>query len=60
MTNASMDDRIYIELRAFLDNLPPGFPETESDADIAYLKWMFTREEAEVEIWKATKRGDHS
>jgi len=50
MATASTDDRIYTELRAFLDTLPPGFSETQSDADVEYLKWMFTREEAEVEI----------
>lgn len=51
MTNgAGTDDLIYHELRAFLDKQPPGFSKTESGVEIEYLKWIFSREEAEVEI----------
>jgi len=45
-----MDDDVYIELREFLDRMPAGFPATESETAIEYLKWMFTPEEAEVEV----------
>jgi len=45
-----MAEEIYVKLREFLDRLPGGFPAAESGRDIEYLKWMFTPEQAEVEV----------
>ncbi len=50
MMDTHTSDKVYIKLRDFLDGLPTGFPRTESGVDIEYLKWIFTPEEAEVEI----------
>ncbi len=50
MKNLNSDDGLYIKVREFLDSLPVGFQSTDSDADINYLKWLFTPEEAEVVI----------
>ncbi|MBN2028000.1 MAG: 4Fe-4S binding protein [Actinobacteria bacterium] len=43
-------EKIYEKLRVYLDGLPGGYPSTESGKDIESLKWMFTPEEAEVEV----------
>ncbi len=41
-------ESIYEELRARLDDLANGFPETESKVEIRLLKRLFTEEEAQV------------
>jgi len=38
---------VYQRLRFFLDQLPIGFPQTESGVEIKILKRLFTEEEAE-------------
>lgn len=43
-----MADEIYYRLREFLDNMPGGFPATESEVEIKLLKRYFTPEEAEL------------
>ena len=50
MAEIKPEEEIYEKLRAYLDSLPGGFPSTESGKDIEVLKWMFTPEEAEVEV----------
>ncbi len=39
---------IYKKLAKFLDDLPGGFPSTESGVEIRILKKLFTPEEAEL------------
>lgn len=39
---------VYRELQKNLDNMPVGFPATESDVEIRLLKHLFTPEEAEI------------
>lgn len=39
---------IYNQLAAFLDNLPAGYPETESGVELKILKRLFTPEEAKA------------
>jgi ferredoxin len=41
---------MYKQLREHLDNLPVGFPKTESGVEIRILKRLFTEEEAEMAI----------
>ena len=41
-------DGVYERLREHLDNLPVGFPKTESGVEIRILKRLFTEEEAEL------------
>jgi len=41
-------EKTYKNLRMFLDDLPAGFPETESGVEIAILKKLFTPEQAEL------------
>jgi electron transport complex protein RnfB len=43
-----MIDRVFEELADALDRLPNGFPRTVSGVEIAMLKKIFTREEAEL------------
>lgn len=43
-----MTDDIYVRLRAFLDTLPAGFPETPTGIELKILKKMFTPEQAEL------------
>ena len=43
-----MVENIYDKLRARLDDLANGFPETESKVEIRLLKRLFTEEEAEL------------
>lgn len=50
MVEAAATEETYKKLRTYLDGLPGGFPSTASGKDIECLKWMFTPEEAEVEI----------
>ena len=37
---------VYEKLRAHLDNMATGFPETESKVELKLLKRLFTEEEA--------------
>lgn len=39
---------IYKKLATHLDNLPAGFPPTESGVEFRILKRLFTEEEAEI------------
>jgi Pyruvate/2-oxoacid:ferredoxin oxidoreductase delta subunit len=41
---------IYRELQRHLDNMPAGFPATESGVEIRILKHLFTPEEAEIAL----------
>ena len=41
-------EKIYTSLRKFMDNLPTGFPETESGVEMSILKKLFTPEQAEL------------
>ncbi len=38
---------IYERLARFLDNLPAGFPATDSGVELRILKRLFTEQEAE-------------
>ena len=42
-----MED-VYLELRARLDDMATGYPETESKIEIKLLKRMFSEEEADL------------
>ncbi len=41
-------DTVYERLREHLDNLPVGYPKTESGVEIRILKRLFTEQEAEM------------
>ena len=41
---------VYRELQKHLDNMPIGFPATESGVEIKLLKYLFTPEEAEIAL----------
>ena len=41
---------IYRNLQEYLDELPIGFPATESGVEIRILKHLFTPEEAEIAL----------
>lgn len=43
-----MADDVYVRLRAFMDKLPAGFPETPTGVEIKILQKMFTPEQAEL------------
>ncbi len=43
-----MSDKIYKDLRQFLDQFPYGYPETESGVEIEILKRLFSEDEAEL------------
>jgi ferredoxin len=45
-----MPDDIYTELARFLDNLPGGFPPTESGVERKILERLFTPDEAAIEL----------
>ena len=44
------DHEIYKRLAAHLDNLPAGFPSTESGVEMRILRRLFTPEEAELAV----------
>ncbi len=44
------DLEVYLELRQHLDNLPIGYPSTESGIEIKILKHLFTPEEAKIAL----------
>lgn len=50
MTEESSEDRIYAELREFLDRLPGGYPATDSGVELRILKKLFTPEEAKMAV----------
>jgi len=41
---------VYRELQKHLDNMPVGFPATESGVELRLLKHLFTPEEAEIAL----------
>ena len=41
---------VYRELQEHLDNMPVGYPATESGVEIRILKHLFTPEEAEIAL----------
>lgn len=45
-----MERDVYRELQEHLDNMPVGFPATESGVEIRILKHLFTPEEAEIAL----------
>lgn len=45
-----MPDRIYKKLAKHLDDLPAGFPATDSGVEISILKRLFTPEEADLAL----------
>ena len=45
-----MSDNVYLRLREFLDNLPGGYPATESGVEMRLLKKLFSPEQAEIEL----------
>ncbi len=49
-----MSDKVYLDLRKFLDRFPLGFPETSSGVEIKILKRLFTEEEAKTAIYLTT------
>jgi predicted transcriptional regulator len=47
----SAEGDVYRELQKHLDNMPVGFPATESGVEIKLLKHLFTPEEAEIALY---------
>jgi len=45
-----MSDDVYSDLRKHLDNMPIGYPATESGVEIRLLKRLFTHDEAKVAL----------
>ena len=45
-----MEDEVYRRLVEHLDRLPDGFPPSETGADVALLKRLFTPQEAELAV----------
>ncbi len=45
-----MEDDVYISLAKHLDNLPGGFPSTESGVELRILKQLFTPDEANIAL----------
>jgi electron transport complex protein RnfB len=45
-----MKNDVYSRLAAFLDNLPGGYPSTESGIELRILRRLFTPEEAEMTL----------
>ena len=43
-----MDDAIYLRLARHLDNLPGGFPATESGVELRILRQLFSPEDADL------------
>lgn len=43
-------EKVYKKLAQKLNELPQGFPPTESDVELKILKWIFEPEEAEIAI----------
>ena len=47
-SNILADEEIYRSLQEHLDDLPVGYPPTESGVEIRILKQLFTPEEAKI------------
>jgi electron transport complex protein RnfB len=47
---STMSEDAYVKLREFLDQLPGGFPSTDSGVEIKILKKLFTPDEAELAL----------
>ena len=45
-----MNDDVYFKLREFLDNLPGGYPATDSGVEIKILKKLFSPEQAHIAL----------
>lgn len=45
-----MTEKVYRNLREFLDKLPGGFPETPTGVEIRLLKKLFSSEQAELAV----------
>jgi Na+-translocating ferredoxin:NAD+ oxidoreductase subunit B len=45
-----MADKIFVQLRDYLNQLPLGFPETRSGVEIKILKYLFSEEEAALSL----------
>jgi NAD-dependent dihydropyrimidine dehydrogenase PreA subunit len=45
-----MNQNVYVRLQEFLDELPGGFPSTDSGVEIKILKMLFTPEEARLTL----------
>lgn len=45
-----MSDEIYYKLRAHIDSMPAGFPETGTGAEIMMLKKFYTEEQAKIAL----------
>ena len=45
-----MEDDVYTKLAAHLDDLPGGYPSTESGIELKILRRLFTPEEAEMAL----------
>lgn len=45
-----MNDDVYLKLREFLDNLPGGYPVTDTGVEIRILKKLFTPEQAHIAL----------
>jgi len=50
MTESIPEDRIYKELREFLDGLPGGYPATDSGVELRILRKLFSPEEARMAV----------
>jgi NAD-dependent dihydropyrimidine dehydrogenase PreA subunit len=48
--NSNPDERIYKKLAKHLDDMPGGFPATESGVELRILRRLFTPEEAELAL----------
>lgn len=48
MAEIKSEEEVYQKLREFLDNMPGGYPETDSGVEIKLLKKLFAPPEAEM------------
>ncbi len=53
MVNLTQKNDVYEKLAAHLDNLPGGYPSTESGVELRILRRLFTPEEAEMALMLA-------
>jgi Pyruvate/2-oxoacid:ferredoxin oxidoreductase delta subunit/DNA-binding Lrp family transcriptional regulator len=44
-------DEVYLRLREFLDNMPGGYPETDTGVELRILEKFFTPEQAEMTMY---------
>ena len=45
-----MTEDVYVRLREFLDNMPGGYPKTDTGVEMKILKKLFTPEQAEIKM----------